>query len=119
MAIITFKPKQITKKLIAALPERPRFVIINRFGLDGPEKMTLEAIGGTYGITRERVRQIENFGLNAIKKSPAYQKEQAVFNELVQLVTSLGGIVSEEDFLEHISKNVKTQNHIKQTTYIA
>ncbi len=112
MAIITFKPKQITKKLIAALPERPRFVIINRFGLDGPEKMTLEAIGGTYGITRERVRQIENFGLNAIKKSPAFQKEQAVFNELVQLVTSLGGIVSEEDFLEHISKNVKTQNHI-------
>lgn len=112
MAIITFKPKQITKKLIAALPERPRFVIINRFGLDGPEKMTLEAIGGTYGITRERVRQIENFGLNAIKKSSVFQKEQPVFNELAQLVTSLGGVVSEEDFLEYISKNVKTQNHI-------
>ena len=112
MAIITFKPKQVTKKLTATLPPRPRFVIINRFGLDGPERMTLEAIGGTYGITRERVRQIENFGLNAIKKSPVFQKEQHVFEELAKTVTALGGIVGEDDFLNYISKDVKIQNHV-------
>ena len=112
MAIITFKPKQVTKKLTLVLSERPRFVIIKRFGLDGPEKMTLEAIGNTYGITRERVRQIENFGLNAIKKSPNFQKEQPVFEELVSVATSLGGIVEENNLLSHISKDVKTQNHV-------
>ena len=112
MAVITFKPKHITRKLTTALPERPRFVIINRFGLDGPERMTLEAIGGIYGITRERVRQIENFGLNAIKKSSAFQKEQQVFDELVRTITALGGVVAEDDLLNHISKDIKTQNHI-------
>jgi hypothetical protein len=65
MAIITFKPKQVTKRLTSVLADRPRFVIMNRFGIgDNSERMTLEAIGSTYNITRERVRQIENFGLN-------------------------------------------------------
>jgi len=112
MAIITFKPKQVTKKLTAGLPERPRFVITKRFGLDSPERMTLEAIGTTYGITRERVRQIENFGLNAIKKSPNFKKERFAFEELVKIATSLGGVVEENNFLNYISKDVKTQNHV-------
>ena len=113
MAIITFKPKQVTKRLSNVLGERPRFVIMNRFGLgDNASRMTLESIGGTYGITRERVRQIENFGLNAIRKSYMFNKEQAVFEELVKIVTELGGIVSEEDLLGHISKDPKTQNHV-------
>ena len=113
MAIITFKPKQVTKRLSNVLGERPRFVIMNRFGLgDNASRMTLEAIGGTYGITRERVRQIENFGLNAIRKSDIFDKEQIVFEELVKLVTELGGIVSEESLLGHISKDPKIQNHV-------
>lgn len=113
MATITFKPKQVVKRLTSVLPERPRFVIVNRFGLgDDPTRMTLESIGSTYGITRERVRQIENFGLNAIRRSDAYKREQAVFDELQQIVTRLGGIVDEEELLKHISTDPKIQNDI-------
>ena len=112
MATITFKPKQVTKRLTSVLGDRPRFVIANRFGLgDNPSRMTLEAIGNTYGITRERVRQIENFGLSAIRKSNVFDKEKAAFEELANLVTELGGIVSEEDLLEHVSNDSKVQNH--------
>jgi len=113
MANITFKPKQVVRRLTSVLPERPRFVIVNRFGLgDDPTRMTLESIGETYGITRERVRQIENFGLNAIRKSEAYKKEQGVFDELQQIVTRLGGIVHEDELLGHISSDPKIQNDI-------
>ncbi|KKW20258.1 MAG: RNA polymerase, partial [Parcubacteria group bacterium GW2011_GWF2_50_9] len=52
---------------------------MNRFGLtvDGKRK-TLEEIGKKYGITRERVRQVEDAAINLIKKSDAYKNEQAV-----------------------------------------
>ena len=62
MVNITFKPKQSTKRLLSVLPDRARDVLISRYGLGKSErKMTLDAIGKTYGITRERVRQIENY----------------------------------------------------------
>jgi RNA polymerase sigma factor (sigma-70 family) len=46
-------------ELLEALRERERTVLRLRFGLDGEEPMTLEAIGQRMGLTRERVRQIE------------------------------------------------------------
>jgi len=112
MAVISFKPKQISKKLLSVLPERARDVVTKRFGLEGEERMTLEAIGSVYGITRERVRQIENFALNNIRNSDVYEKEKSVFDELEKLIVSLGGIVSEEDLLSHIAKDANTQNHV-------
>ncbi|MBI2120163.1 MAG: hypothetical protein HYT94_00890 [Parcubacteria group bacterium] len=113
MPVITFKPKQITKGLLGTIPPRAREVIIGRFGLgDTPERKTLEAIGNNYGITRERVRQIENFALGAIKKSDAYSKIDPVFAELRELISDLGGVVSEEDLLSHISKDEIVQNHV-------
>ncbi|MEK7568610.1 MAG: sigma factor-like helix-turn-helix DNA-binding protein [Patescibacteria group bacterium] len=113
MSVITFKPKQVVKRLLSSLSPRALDVMTKRYGLgEETNRMTLEGIGGTYGITRERVRQIENFALGTIKKSDAFKKETAVFEELNKLVISMGGVVCEEDFLMHISKDVSTQNQI-------
>lgn len=113
MAITQFKPKQSTKRLLAVLPERARDVLISRYGLGKKtEKMTLDAIGKVYGITRERVRQIENYALNNIRKSDSYKSEKATFAEIEELINSLGAIVVEEDFLGHVSKDISIQNHI-------
>lgn len=110
---ISFKPKQITKKILSDLSPRAYEVVVNRFGLtDEAERKTLEAIGQKYGITRERVRQIENVALAFIRKSESFKSEKAVFDELKKLMHSLGAIVSEQDFLNHISKDKYTQNHI-------
>lgn len=113
MSTNTFKPKQVTKRLTAHLPERASDVIMSRFGLSGDsERKTLEEIGKKYNITRERVRQIEDSALNLIKKSDAYKIEQAFFAELKQLIVSLGSIVSEHEFLHHVAKDKSTQNHV-------
>jgi len=113
MATLSFKPKQVTKKITSHLQDRTRDVIMSRFGLDSDAKQkTLEEIGKKYGITRERVRQIEEVALNLIKKSEAFKGEQAVFDELKQLVHSLGSIVAEHELLPHVSKDKATQNHI-------
>ena len=110
---ISFKPKQVSKKLLLALPERSRDVITKRYGLGkDPEPMTLDAIGKTYGITRERVRQIENHALNIIRKSKNYTEEKPSFDEIEKLIHSLGGIVVEEDLLNYVSKDASTQSHM-------
>lgn len=111
--VITFKPKQVTKRLLSVLPPRAQDVVVGRFGLGASSsKMTLEAIGKKYGITRERVRQIENYSLTNIRKSKEYTKEKKNFDELNALVKKLGGMVGEYDLLSHISKDSSTQNHI-------
>ncbi len=43
-------------------------VIILRFGIDGADPQTLEAIGKTFGVSRERIRQIESKGIIKLRK---------------------------------------------------
>jgi hypothetical protein len=109
---ITFKPRQVSKDLLVVLPVRARDVVKKRFGLEGENRMTLEAIGDSYDITRERVRQIENFALASIKKSDAFAKAQEALDELRDHVESYGSVVHEREFLAHLSKDVNFQNHI-------
>lgn len=113
MSTISFKPKQVTKKITSNLHDRARDVIMSRFGLTSDaERRTLEEIGKKYGITRERVRQIEEAAINLIKKSDVFKGEQAVFDELKQLVSTMGHIVAEHELLPHVSKDKAIQNHI-------
>lgn len=110
---ITFKPKNVTKALLAVLPERPREVLVNRYGLGkDATRQTLEAIGNTYGITRERVRQIENHAIGVIRGSGAFEDAKPAFDELSSAIDSMGGIVYEEELLSALAKDASTQNHI-------
>lgn len=111
--MINFKPKQVTKVLLAVLPDRARDVIEKRYGLGkSTQTHTLESIGQTYGITRERVRQIENYGIQSIQKSDVYKEQQVVFDELRETLNALGGVVSEDDLLNELASDPSTRNHI-------
>lgn len=109
---LSFKPKEVTKRLLSILPKRAQDVLVNRYGLGAKaEKLTLDAIGKRYTITRERVRQIENHSLTSIRKSKAYKDAESIFAELKEVVLGLGGVIAEKDLLNHFSKEVSTQNH--------
>src|SRR5512146_3544981 len=60
---------------LAALPDRERQVIELRFGLTGGQPCTLEEVGKAFGVTRERIRQIEN---NTLKKLEGLPEAQAL-----------------------------------------
>jgi len=110
---LSIKPKAVVKRLLGVLPERAQNVLISRYGLGkSTSPVTLEAIGKEYGITRERVRQIENYALSMIRKSDVYKAEQASFTELYDVVSSMGVVVSEEELLEVLGKDTSTRNHI-------
>jgi RNA polymerase primary sigma factor len=62
------------QKALDALPERERQVIELRYGLRGHEPLTLEEVGRAFGVTRERIRQIENNTLKKLKHLPEAQR---------------------------------------------
>ena len=55
------------KEAIDLLPERARYVLIRRYGLDDRDPATLAELGEELGISRERVRQLQNKGERLLK----------------------------------------------------
>jgi RNA polymerase primary sigma factor len=62
------------RRALAALPEREREVIELRFGLTGERPLTLEEVGQTFNVTRERIRQIESHTLKKLEALPEAQR---------------------------------------------
>jgi RNA polymerase primary sigma factor len=62
------------EQALAALPARERHLIELRFGLHGGRPRTLEEVGRTLGVTRERIRQIENTTLKRLASLPEAQR---------------------------------------------
>lgn len=111
--MLSFSPKTVSKDLLSELPERSRRVLTDRFGLSGKgEQRTLDSIGQEYGITRERIRQIENHGLAAVRESEAYERYVSALEELKLAVANLGGVLAEETILNEVAKNEGERNHI-------
>jgi len=69
--------------LIAVLDSREKKIISQRFGLDGGKPKTLEDVSKGFGVTRERIRQLQNIALAKLrralsKKEDPLQKELSV-----------------------------------------
>jgi len=60
-------------KVLDSLPDRERKVIELRYGLNGEQPYTLEEVGRAFGVTRERIRQIENNTLKRLESLPEAQ----------------------------------------------
>jgi RNA polymerase primary sigma factor len=71
-AQVTLRRSDIENAL-SSLPERERKVIELRFGLNGDPPCTLEEVGRAFGVTRERIRQIENNTLKKLESLPEAQ----------------------------------------------
>jgi RNA polymerase primary sigma factor len=67
--------------LLDLLDERERRIIDVRFGLTGATPMTLEEVGRQFGVTRERIRQLQNSAIVKMRKAlrkkdtPRFSKE--------------------------------------------
>ncbi|HEV2773606.1 MAG TPA: sigma-70 family RNA polymerase sigma factor [Thermoleophilaceae bacterium] len=66
--------RETLTRVLAALGERERGVLVMRYGLYGEEPRTLEEVGDALGVTRERVRQIETQTLRKLKSLPEAER---------------------------------------------
>lgn len=100
MANLTATIRGVVGQLLSALNTRNRDIISRRFGLKTGKKETLESIGQSYGITRERVRQIEESSLKQIKQGLAAGAAVRVkpFVDLAEsILDQTGGVAKEDD----------------------
>lgn len=101
--------QKIHRNLLKNLPQRTKDVIERRFGLEKDSRETLEAIGKSYGVCRERVRQIEESGVGLIRneiRKPFYQK---IFQSYANQLKENGDLKREDIFLSQFSAP-KNQN---------
>ncbi len=68
--------------LLGVLEEREKKIIFSRFGLDGGKPRTLEEVGRKFGVTRERIRQLQNIALAKLRRA-LQKKERPSIHTLV------------------------------------
>jgi RNA polymerase primary sigma factor len=73
-------------ELLEVLDHRERTIIFKRFGLDGCKPKTLEEVGKNFGVTRERIRQLQNIALVKLRRALAKREKPNVRRDLIQFL---------------------------------
>jgi RNA polymerase primary sigma factor len=79
-AVISLNLKEQTASMLKTLTPREERIIKMRFGLDGGNERTLEEVGQSFAVTRERIRQIEAKALRKLRH-PSRSSKLRVFLE--------------------------------------
>jgi hypothetical protein len=85
--------------LLEDVDDRARDIIIKRFGIDGSRPKTLENLGKSYGITRERVRQIEMLTLKELRNGPNAERIGKIGSLIHATLSDAGGVMEQEALL--------------------
>lgn len=110
--ILSVNPRAATQKVLRILPnQRLRDIMERRYGLKSGRPETLEAIGKSYHITRERVRQIEEDGLHRLSEARVADALQPVFSLLEKHLEEHGGAAEEQKLLHSVSDQ-KSHAHV-------
>jgi len=94
--------EETTVTLLAGLDQRSRDIIVRRHGLESGTIETLESIGKEYGVTRERVRQIEAQAKKLLSRRDDILTQ--VNAALREIFARYGGVLSEEHLFEIIKE---------------
>lgn len=98
--------ENIVNSLLDELNPKQRKVAVERFGLESGERNTLQSIGDKLGITRERVRQIENH-IAAKLKPLALEKSALVFDFSKEHLVASGGFREDQAFINDLINHFK------------
>ena len=92
---------QLYQKLTKGIPQKTKDIFDRRFGVKTGNQETLESIGKSMGITRERVRQIEEAGFNFVKKQNKDTLDKT-FADFVSYFEGKGGFKKEDVAINEI-----------------
>ncbi len=96
-------PLDAAKLLLATLPaKRMRDVVERRYGLKSRHRATLEAIGGLYKITRERVRQIERDAMSRLRREE-HPAVAPLFVAMERVLGDHGGVMAAQHIFSSVA----------------
>jgi DNA-directed RNA polymerase delta subunit len=114
--VLKLNLSDIVEDIFMVLTDKEREVVVKRFSLDNKERRTLESIGRTFNVTRERVRQIEKIALSKLKRTVNSTKLRFIHELAEAVLKENGGILMEETLVDRIlnaiEKTVDVDEHI-------
>lgn len=100
-----FHPQEALNSALALLTEREREVLTRRFGLSGMEPETLEKIGQSFQVTRERIRQIERLGIKKLHENKQVATLiQPIRQVVIDLLEQRGGVALQISLIDQLVK---------------
>lgn len=95
---------ELINNLLLLLSEKEKDVIKRRFSLNGVEKHTLEQIGKSFAVTRERVRQIEKNALSKMRRNVFNTSLRHLHEFTINVVEENGGLIREDSLVDSVCK---------------
>lgn len=104
--------QKIIEDLFMVLSPKEKEVVIKRFALDGKARQTLESIGKKFGVTRERIRQIEKIAITKLRRTAANTKLRLVTDLALQMLNKNGGVMTEDELVEQVLDTIKSTDDV-------
>lgn len=105
MSTVTAEITDVFSSILASLADKERSVITRRIGLSG-NRETLQEIGDTYGITRERVRQIEDVGIKKIGRIMRTSPLMKIQESGEKILKMHGGVMTRDRLINAIIADI-------------
>lgn len=114
-----FEPAEVIGQLLQQLNDKEADVLKRRYGLNGAAKETLEAIGASYHVTRERVRQIENLAVKKIKTAPQFSGlMKPVEHVIATVLEEHGGLMQADHLLDELFPLQRTRSNDQAMNFL-
>ncbi|PJC36948.1 hypothetical protein CO046_03230 [Candidatus Peregrinibacteria bacterium CG_4_9_14_0_2_um_filter_53_11] len=108
--------KELVNNLLILLSPKEKHIIENRYSLNGRPHSTLERIGQEFGVTRERIRQIEKNALKKLSRNVVNTKLN-IFNQLGNtIIQKYEGLVLEERIISEILSLVSSPETVDRSS---
>src|SRR3989338_11635427 len=104
--------RELVNNLLIVLSPKEKQIIEQRFSLNSSPRATLEKIGKDFGVTRERIRQIEKNALRKLQRNVNNTKLHIVNQHANTILQKYEGVVLEERLVNDILNLVADQNGI-------
>lgn len=104
--------QKVIEDLFMVLSPKEKEVVIKRFALEGKDRWTLERIGQKFGVTRERIRQIEKIALNKLRRTSTTTKLSVPTNLALQVLNKNGGVMAEEELVDEVQSSLGETSEI-------
>ncbi len=100
--VLKLNLQDIIDDIFLVLSEKEREVVVRRFSLDNKERQTLESIGKSFNVTRERVRQIEKIALGKLKRTVNSTKLRFIHDLASAILKENGGLLLEDELVDAV-----------------
>lgn len=108
----TINLTKILEDIFLVLNPKEKEVIIKRFSLNNEPKQTLEKIGQSFSVTRERIRQIEKIALGKLRRTLENTKLSEVARIAKEIISLHGGVCEENALASEILQRIYSKSEI-------